>query len=221
MPAVKSRRRYDSERRRQEAMRTRASMVDAAEQLFLGRGYARTTIASIAKAAHVSVETVYKAFSGKAGLVRAIWDRGLAGSGPIPAWQRSDDMSSVEPDPRKVIWNWGVLSTEVAPRAVPILLLVRTAAATDPEMAALLEETNQARLARMAHNARQLLGRGELREGVTIEQARDVMFAYSSPELYEILVLRQRWSLEQYGRFVGEGMIAALLPQPGNPSRSF
>ena len=47
------------------------------------------------------------------------------------------------------------------------------------------------------------------------------MFAYSSPELYEILVLRQRWSLEQYGRFVGEGMIAALLPQPGNPSRSF
>jgi len=87
-------------------------------------------------------------------------------------------------------------------------------------MAALLEEANEARLARMAHNARQLLSRGDVREGVTIERARDVMFAYSSPELYEILVLRQRWSLEQYGRFVAEGMIAALLPQPGNPSRS-
>ena len=129
-------------------------------------------------------------------------------------------MSALEPDPRKVIRNWGVLTTEVAPRTAPILLLVRTAATTDPEMAALLEEANEARLARMAHNARQLLSRGDVREGVTIERARDVMFAYSSPELYEILVLRQRWSLEQYGRFVAEGMIAALLPQPGNPSRS-
>ena len=217
---VKSRRRYDSGRRKQEALRTRASVVDAAEQLFLSRGYLGTTIASIANAANVSVETIYKAFSGKPGLVRAIWDRALAGSGPIPAWQRADDMSSLEPDPRNVIRNWGVLTTEVAPRSAPILLLVRTAAATDPEMAALLEETNQARLARMAHNARQLRSRGELRDGVTIEQARDVMYAYSSPELYEILVLRQGWLLERYGRFVAEGMIAALLPEPGTASNS-
>lgn len=46
------------------------------------------------------------------------------------------------------------------------------------------------------------------------------MFAYSSPELYEILVLRQGWLLERYGRFVAEGMIAALLPEPGTASNS-
>ena len=165
-----------------------------------------------ARAAKVSVETIYKGFSGKPGLVRAIWDKGLAGLGPVPAWQRSDEMASEEEDPRNVIRNWGVLTTEVAPRAAPILLLVRAAAATDPEMAALLKETDQERLVRMEQNARRLFGRAGLRDGLTIEEARDIMWAYSSPELYETLVLRRGWPLDRYGRFVAEGMIAALLP---------
>ena len=77
----------------------------------------------------------------------------------------------------------------------------------------MLEELDRARLARMEHNARELFQRGDFRDGVTLDYARDVLWAYSSPELYELLVLRQHWPLDRYGRFVAEGMIAALLPQ--------
>jgi hypothetical protein len=42
-----------------------------------------------------------------------------------------------------------------------------------------------------------------------------VLWAYTSPELYERLVLRQAWSLERYGQFVSDGIIAALLPLGG------
>jgi hypothetical protein len=78
-----------------------------------------------------------------------------------------------------------------------------------------LEEQDHVRLARMEHNARQLFERGDFREGVTLEHARDVLWAYSSAELYELLVIRQRWPLDIYGQFVAEGMIAALLPRRG------
>jgi len=210
---VKPKRQYDSRRRRQEAHRTRTGVLDTAQRLFLSNGYSETTIASIAEAADVSVETVYKAFGGKRGLVRAIWDRGLEGSGPIPAERRSDEMQALEADPRQVIRNWGALSAEVSPRAAPILLLLRTAAASDTEMATLLQEVDDARLTRMGHNARRLHDRGELRDGVTLAQARDVLWTYSSPELYELLVLRRGWALERYGRFIAEAMIAALLPE--------
>jgi AcrR family transcriptional regulator len=191
------------------------AVLETAQQLFLTRGYAATTIASLAETADVSVETIYKAFGGKPGLVRAIWEQGLAGAEPVPAEQRSDEMRTHEADARKVIKSWGTFTTELAPRVTPILLLIRTAAATDPEMAALREEVVQAHLARMEHNARYLYDRGDLREGVSIAQARDVMWVYSSPELYELLVLRQGWPLERYGRFVAEGLIAALLPPLG------
>lgn len=210
---VKPKRAYDSRRRQQEARRTRMGVLDAARRLFLSNGYADTTIASIAEAADVSVETVYKAFGGKSGLVRAIWDRGLEGAGPIPAERRSDEMQTLEVDARRVIRNWGALSAEVSPRVAPILLLLRTAAATDSEMGTLLQEVDDARLARMEHNARRLHDRGDLREGITLRQARDVLWTYSSPELYELLVLRRGWGLDRYGRFIAEAMIASLLPE--------
>jgi AcrR family transcriptional regulator len=208
---VKPRRRYDSRRRRQQALRTRQAVLEAAEGLFLADGYASTTIARIAEAAVVSVETIYKSFGGKPGLVRAIWEKGLKGVGPISAEDRSNEMQAREADPRTVLRHWGRLTSEVAPRAAPILLLARTAAATDPEMGMLLKDLDQARLTRMEQNARTLYERGDLREAVTLEQARDVLWLYSSPELYELLVLRRGWPLERYGRFVAEGMIAALL----------
>jgi len=47
---------------------------------------------------------------------------------------------------------------------------------------------------------------------VGLEQVRDVLFAYSSPELYELLVLRQGWSTDDYSRFVADGIAAAVLP---------
>src|SRR6478672_7439314 len=119
-------RRYDSRRRQQQALRSRTAVLETAQQLFLTRGYAATTIAAIADTADVSVETIYKAFGGKPGLVRAIWEQGLAGAGPVPAEQRSDEMRALETDPRKIIQNWGILTTEVAPRVAPILLLIRS-----------------------------------------------------------------------------------------------
>ncbi|HWF58436.1 MAG TPA: TetR/AcrR family transcriptional regulator [Candidatus Dormibacteraeota bacterium] len=193
-------------------------MLDTAQRLFLSNGFSATTIASIAADADVSVETIYKAFGGKRGLVRAIWDQGLDGSGARPAWRRSDEMQMLEADPRKVIEGWSILAAEVAPRATPILLLIHAAAATDPEMAALQREVDEARLTRMENNARHLYDRGAFRRDITLEHARDVMWSYSSPEVYELLVLRRGWPLERYSHFIADGMIGSLLPGVGQAS---
>ena len=43
----------------------------------------------------------------------------------------------------------------------------------------------------MTLNARRLHDAGHLRDGTTIRQAADVLWTYSAPELYELLVLRR------------------------------
>lgn len=158
------------------------------------------------------METIYKAFGGKPGLVRAICDRALAGRGPLHAEVRSDEMARREQDPREIIRQWGVLTTEVAPRISPIVLLLRDAAAHDPEMAALQAEIDAQRLARMTHNARAL--DGHLRPDLSIEDAGVILWTYSSPELYELLVVKQSWPANRYGRFVSDALIGHLLPPP-------
>lgn len=211
-PAVNTRRRYDSSGRRERARQARDQIVGVAEDLFLTRGYAATTVAAIAAAARVSVETIYKSFGGKPGLVRAIVETGLAGAGPVPAEQRSDQIRDTEPDPGKILTAWGAFLAELAPRTAPILLLARDAAASDPELAALLDEISAARLARMTVNARGLSEAGHLRPGLAAAQAADILWTCSSPELYDLLVLRRGWSPEHYGRFAAQAMIAGLLP---------
>jgi hypothetical protein len=129
----------------------------------------------------------------------------------VPAEQRSDALHTPEGDPRTVIEAWGALVTEVAPRVAPILLLIRSAAATDPEVMGLLDEMDRDRLRRMTDNARRLRDNGHLRPGITLAHAADVLWTYSSAELYELLVIRRGWSPETYGRFVAEAMIKALL----------
>jgi AcrR family transcriptional regulator len=185
-------------------------VLAAAEHLFRDQGFAGTTVAAIAARAAVSVETVYKTFGGKPGLVRAMCDVALEGEGQVTAEARSDEVQEREEDPRAVIHAWGRLGSEVAPRIAPILLLLREAAGTDKQMAELKAELEERRLQRMAHNARSLSA--HLRPGVTVQDAAEVLWTYSSAEIFDLLVLTRGWSLDRYGTFIAEAMIAALLP---------
>src|SRR3954447_22296673 len=104
---VKSQRRHDASGRRERADRLRATIVEVAEHRFLRDGYTSTTVTRIASEAGVSPDTVYKAFGGKPGLVRAIRERALRGEAAEPAESRSDRLQAREQDPRAIVRGWG------------------------------------------------------------------------------------------------------------------
>ncbi len=209
--AAATRRRYDGTRREAQAQGNRDRVIDSAERLFLRDGYGTTTITAVAAEAGVSADTIYKGFGGKPGLVRAIRTKALEGRGPVSAEQRSDVMQARAVDGREIIGAWGELTAEIAPRVAPILLLIRAAALTDPELHLLLDEMDADRLRRMTDNARRLRRDGHVRPGISLAQTADVLWTYSAPELYELLVLRRGWPARRYGRFIADAMIEALL----------
>ena len=210
-PPVKASRRYDSTGRRARALRTRAAVLDAAERQFLEDGYGTATIASIADEAGVSVEMIYKSFGTKSGLVREIYERGLAGRGATSAYERSDQMREREGDARTIMREWGRLTAEVASVVTPIRLLMRHLALNDREIAAVLETAENERLARMRHHAQFLKAHGHLRNGISVSEATDVLWICSSLEIYELVVMGRGWSSSRFARFVSDFMINALL----------
>lgn len=205
----KGRRGYDTRGRQERARRQREATLQRARQLFLERGYAGTTVEVIARAAGVSAATIYKTYGGKAGLVRELCTQALAGTGPLPAEQRSDALRDAG-DPRTTIEGWGALVAEVSPLVSPLLLLLRAAAATDDDTATLYAELDRARLVRMADNAQHLARMGRLRAGITEAKAGDVLWLCSSPEVYELLVEQRGWTPEQLGSFVVDTITGLL-----------
>ena len=207
------RREYDGRGRQAAAQLARTAVLDAAWQRFSADGFAVTTVEVLADDAGVSTATIYKGFGGKAGIVRALVTRALEGD-PVAtqaAEVRSDMARETVADGRELVAAWGRLMTEVAPRVAPILLLLRDVAPHDPAAASLFAELERDRLTRMADNARVLHRLGALRNGVTRATARDIMWSYTAPDLYDVLVRRRGWSVRRYATFATDGIVAALL----------
>lgn len=201
-------RRYDGAARRAQAERVRAVLIETARDVLLSEGYAALTIPKVARACGVSAESVYKRFPGKPALVRAVVEQALRGIGPVAAETRSDTLGA--DDLQELLRGWGQLSAEVGPRVAPILLLVRLAAAHDTELANLARELDDNRQARMAANAHRLAAAGHLPRGLSVAQVTDILWTYSSPELYDLLVIRSGWTPGQYATFISAGLAAHL-----------
>lgn len=99
----------------------------------------------------------------------------------------------------------------VSPLVAPLLLLVEAAAAHDPEVATLRDELDAARLERMSANAARWAAAGQLRAGQQVRDVATVLWTYTSPQLYDLLVVRQRWSPQRFGEFVAQALRAHLL----------
>lgn len=203
---------YDASARQERAARNKEAVLDAAQELLLSRGYGATTIAAVAAGAGVSQESVYKYFGTKAGLVRQIYERGLRGAGPVPAEMRSDAAQEQEADPRRLMETLGELSAEVLSQGAPVWILIRDAAAGGhAELIQHLEQIRDEKYRRMLLIARRLLRSGHIKPSLTEEQAADIMWFYTSPELYEVLVLQRGWDAPRLAGFVASGLAAQLL----------
>ena len=91
MPAKTAKRSYNSSRRTLQAAQTRDEVLRAASRLFSDTGWAGTTLAAIAAAAGVSVETIYKGFGSKKALLREAMDVAIVGdTAPLPYVERPE-----------------------------------------------------------------------------------------------------------------------------------
>lgn len=204
---------YDASGRRSRAAATRAAILDAARQAFLEHGFAATTVPAIAAAAEVSVETVYKAFGNKAGLVKAVFDVAIVGDDePIPLMERAFIQRNIaEPDPRVKLADYGAHLGRLVHRTHPVLLMVRDAAVSDASAAGVWQTLQNERLTGMTAFATHLRDQGHLRAGITMPHARDVLWTHNSVELWDLLVRQRGWAARRYGAWIGEQLIAALL----------
>jgi AcrR family transcriptional regulator len=216
---VKPTRRYDSTRRQETARETRRAILDATRDLFMGRGYAATTMPAIAGAAGVNVDTIYAAIGRKPDLVRLLLESALSGEdGPVPALERAyvQEMRA-EPDARRKLARYARAVCEIQQRLVPLLRILRDAATGEPSLASLWTEISARRAANMRLLIADLAATGEMREGLSHEQAADVIWATNSPEFYGLLVEERGWTPGQLESWLADAWARLLLADPVPP----
>lgn len=220
---VKAGRRYDSTRRRAQAAQTRRDILDAARDLFLESGFGATTLMNVAAAAGVAVETIYRAFDGKAGLFRAVVeDVVFAGDGaeqgdqPGTPLRRQFDAIVAEQDPRRQLELYADLQPELQARIGPLMRILAVASMADPAMRQTAEQLDAQRLDGMERFAKLLADRRALRAGLTVDEVRDVLWAATSHSMYDLLVRHRGWTPDRYRDWLADSLARLLLHQdPG------
>ena len=162
------------------------------------------------------VETVYRAYGSKAELFKAVVRAAVAGGADratVPAEQRPAIRALIaETDPRRQLELYAATQPGIQARAGPLLRVLIGAGAADPELAEVWTQLEDERLAGMGRLAGMLADREALRPGLSVEEARDLLWTLNSLAVHDLLVLRLGWSPERFRDWLAAALARELLP---------
>lgn len=209
------RRSYNSERRREAADRNRAAVLAACRELLFRDGYHATTVRSVAELAGVSVETVYKTFGGKPGLVKALWDVTLAGDDePVPMGDRPQAQEFLRTSELGAKFRlYAAFVRGIHERIAPLFTLLTQAG---PDVGEVLEAGERERLTGVSAFVAHLDEVGVLDPDADRANLADALWALAGPQLYTLLTAGRGWSASTYEEWLAATLTATLVPLP-NP----
>jgi AcrR family transcriptional regulator len=205
---------------RQRARATRSRITKAAAELFAARGFTRTTMADIAAAAGVAVQTVYFVFHTKTGVLDSAYGLAVMGEDDpaLPqdqAWYRQ---ALAEPDVTVAVQLVVDGLSEILRRVAPLDFAVRTAAAADPDASAFLTRNEETRVAGYREIVGFLSRKCPLRESIAEVRATDVLLFLASPGAYRALVIERGWTHGEWVAWTSTALAEQLFGGGGRPS---
>jgi AcrR family transcriptional regulator len=208
----KNKRKYDSSRRKRQALETQTQILQAAEKLFIERGYGGTSIDAIAQKAGVAPETIYSSFGSKRAILSHVVDVAILGDNdPIPLLARSYIKEvEAETDQQRQIEMFTKRIQIIMSHVAPLFEVMRSAAKTEPEIDAMLKKYLNGRIQGMNYFFDCVRANGELR--LDKQTAVETLWTLTSAEVYNLVIVDRKWSGEEYEHWLADMLIRLLLP---------
>lgn len=208
---------YDSSRRSEQSRQTRSRILDAARELLLADGYAAMTVPSLAEHAAVSPQTIYNSIGGKAEVVKAVYDRMLAGDdAATPMSERPAFRAVVEaPDESSYARAYAAWCRGIWDRVGPLLgVLMVHGPGGDRSLEEFMRTIDTERRTGNANGLRNLFARRDAADR-EFERVVDAVWALTAPEIYDRLVRRAGWTSASYEQWLAAQLAAALGESDG------
>jgi AcrR family transcriptional regulator len=213
------RRRYRQTRRAESRAQTRARIRESARTLLLDRGYAGTSMRAVAEHAGVGVRTVYDYFPTKTELLKEVVQTAIVGDSlPIPARGRSWFQAVLdEADPTRRAALLAHASTQLHQRTAALFTVARSAAADDPDAAALWRGGKAGHRNDCERFARAILGENNT---AAVRTLTATLYVLIGPETYTLLADELGFTPASYERWLRHQLAAVFehagksLPRP-------
>ncbi|MFG2358692.1 TetR/AcrR family transcriptional regulator [Streptomyces sp. NPDC048521] len=201
---------YRSPRRTQGAAETRAAILAAAEELFITEGYSSVTVARIASAAQVAVQTVYASTGGKADILKDLLTPAIEDPNVERTMRRIFEVD----DPREVV-NATARGTRQAHESHwRMLVALVPQCHAEPSAAAVLAAGNAQYVEALRAVAERLQELDALLPGIDVNKAVDVLWFYLGQDAWFSLVGHRHWNFGDAEEWLAGAARHALLTAP-------
>jgi AcrR family transcriptional regulator len=170
------------------------------------------TMEAIAQEAEVAVPTVYLNFKSKTGIVAEILDAARFGDN----YQQSVKEAMAETRPRERLQYAARIARRIYESESSIRDLLRGAGAVAPALARQDDERECMRYEMQQHLIEGLAAANALRDGLSVQQARDILWSLTSRDLYRMLVRERDWTPQAYEDWLRKTLLETLVAQPSD-----
>lgn len=198
---------YNSENRDAQAAQTKSHILEAARKLFQSEGFDRVTINKLAKAAEVSMPTIYAIFKSKRGVLQSLIDEAL----PREQFVTLVDDSMHEKAPKKRLSITAKLTRQIYDAERELMDILRGASVVSPELKELEQEREKRRYERQGEYVTKLMKEKALAKGLTLQKARDILWTLTGRDMYRMFVVERGWTSDEYEKWLAQLLARSLL----------
>lgn len=204
---------YNSSVRAERAGRTREAILASARDLFVSRGYRKTSVQQIAQGAGVNVDTIYHVVGRKPMLMKELVETAISGEAQaVPAQERNYVVRiRAATTAGEMIDIYATALIDIQQRMAPIFLALREAALTDESCRTLWTNIGDRRAHNMREFAADLRLTGELREDLDNSQVADIIWSMNAAEYWVLLVEERGWTPDRFRDWICEAWRRLLL----------
>ncbi|MGI8829735.1 MAG: TetR/AcrR family transcriptional regulator [Candidatus Limnocylindria bacterium] len=189
---------------------SRERVIEGARYLWVARGFAATTMEAIAAEAKVAVQTVYGAFGSKGGILTAVleWLEAEAGGETL-----ARDLDAAG-EARHQLAVVAAFNRRLFETGADFLAIALGSTAVDDDVAAWIAEGDRRRREGQARIVAGWHAAGALRSGIGPSEARDVLYTFTSPDVFLLMVKASGWSPSRYQRWLDRTLSTLLFGDP-------
>lgn len=207
---------YSSAVRQESAGETRRRILASAKALFSRRGIDQVTIDEVAKRAGAAASTVYAIYKSKDGILRALMRQSLFGT----SFESAQTLLEGVTDPVQLIALTSQVSRAIYESESSDLGLLRHASGFSPALRRIEEEFERIRYEMQKRRVQLLFSAGKARRGVSFDQARRILWMFTSRDVYRMLVHEGGWTPQRYQEWLSQTLVEALVDPAEAPPLS-
>ena len=155
----------------------------------------------------MAASTVYAIFKSKDGILRALMERSLFGS----QFQNAQKLSDGVRDPVALIALTAHVARAIYESESNDLGLPRHASGFSLALRKMEQEFERMRFEMQAQRVKLLFRAGKARQGLSIGEARRILWMYTSGDVYRMLVQVSGWTPSRYQEWLSQTLVEALV----------